>query len=118
MVLTLNHTQRLNLSALIGAQKTTVGDMRALWKLQDRLDLDEDEKRAINFRMETMNNVEFPAWDRAKTIPERGIEVSESEASRIRKILDEWPTFQVAPDRTWLANLLDQLGTTSNGAGG
>jgi hypothetical protein len=34
MKLTLDHTQRLNLHALLGAQRADVGSIRAIWALQ------------------------------------------------------------------------------------
>ena len=119
MTLQLNHTQRLNLSALLGAQRANVGDMRMFWKLQDKLELTEAEKQAINLRMVRVQDTEMPAWDRDKTIPEQTFELSETEAARIQKIIDEWPTFVAASDRLWLEPLLAQLGSvSSNGAGG
>ena len=40
MKVTLDHTQRLNLHALLGAQRADVGSIRAIWAIQDRLALD------------------------------------------------------------------------------
>jgi hypothetical protein len=37
MKLTLDHTQRLNLHALLGAQRADVGSIRAIWALQDKI---------------------------------------------------------------------------------
>ena len=42
MKLTLDHTHRLNLHALLGAQRADVGSIRAIWSIQDRLALDAD----------------------------------------------------------------------------
>ncbi len=42
MKLALNHTQRLNMHALLGAQRADVGSIRAIWAVQDKLALDAD----------------------------------------------------------------------------
>lgn len=39
MKLTLDHTQRLNLHALLGVQRADVGSIRAIWSIQDRIAL-------------------------------------------------------------------------------
>jgi hypothetical protein len=36
MKLTLDHTQRLNLHALLGAQRADVGSIRAIWRHRTR----------------------------------------------------------------------------------
>ena len=51
MKLTLDHTQRLNLHALLGAQRTDVGSIRAIWAVQDKLALNADEEKAIEMKM-------------------------------------------------------------------
>ena len=43
MKLPLAHAQRLNLHALLGAQRANVGPIRASWAIQDRIALDADE---------------------------------------------------------------------------
>jgi hypothetical protein len=45
MKLTLDHTQRLNLHALLGAQRADVGSIRAIWAMamQDKITLTADE---------------------------------------------------------------------------
>ncbi len=50
MKLTLDHTQRLNLHALLGAQRADVGSVRAIWSIQDRIALDADEEKAVELR--------------------------------------------------------------------
>ncbi|MCX6628384.1 MAG: hypothetical protein NTW28_12230 [Candidatus Solibacter sp.] len=37
MKLTMDHTQRLNLHALLGAQRADVGSIRAIWAVQDKI---------------------------------------------------------------------------------
>ena len=52
MKLTLDHTQRLNLHALLGAQRADVGSIRAIWAVQDRIALDVDEEKAVEVKRE------------------------------------------------------------------
>ena len=47
MKLMLDHTQRLNLHALLGAQRADVGSIRAIWAIQDRLALSADRKTPL-----------------------------------------------------------------------
>ena len=47
MKLMLDHTQRLNLHALLGAQRADVGSIRAIWAIQDRIALDAGEEKAV-----------------------------------------------------------------------
>ena len=47
MKMVLDHTQRLNLHALLGAQRADVGSIRAIWAVQDKLALDADEEENI-----------------------------------------------------------------------
>ena len=47
MKLTLDHTQRLNLHALLGAQRADVGSIRAIWALQDKIALDAEEEKTL-----------------------------------------------------------------------
>ena len=54
MKLTLDHTQRLNLHALLGAQRADVGSIRAIWAIQDRIALDSDEEKAIELKREML----------------------------------------------------------------
>ena len=52
MKLTLDHTQRLNLHALLGAQRADVGSIRAIWGLQDRVALDITEEKDVELKRE------------------------------------------------------------------
>ena len=54
MKLTLDHTQRLNLHALLGAQRADVGSIRAIWAVQDRLTLDADEEKGVELKREML----------------------------------------------------------------
>ena len=63
MKLTLDHTQRLNLHALLGAQRADVGSIRAIWAVQDRIALDADEEKAIELKREMVGGQERVVWN-------------------------------------------------------
>jgi hypothetical protein len=52
MKLTLDHTQRLNLHALLGAQRVNVAGVRAIWAIQDKLALDSAEEKTLELKRE------------------------------------------------------------------
>lgn len=54
MKLKLDHTQRLNLQALLGAYRADVGSIRATWAIQDRIALDGPEDENIELKRETV----------------------------------------------------------------
>jgi hypothetical protein len=58
MKLMLDHTQRLNLHALLGAQRTDVGSIRAIWAVQDKLALDAEEEKVIELKRELVDGQE------------------------------------------------------------
>lgn len=109
MILSLDHQQRLNLIALMGTQRGSVADIRALWSIQDRLELTAEEKTAIEYRVATQQGIETPSWNPERGLAPREFELSEAEGLRVRKIIDEWPHFLTAVDRKWILPLLEQL---------
>ena len=58
MKLRLDHTQRLNLRALMGAQRADVGSIRAIWALQDKIALDTEEEQVLEIKREVTNGLE------------------------------------------------------------
>jgi hypothetical protein len=67
MKLTLDHTQRLNLHALLGAQRADVGSIRAIWAVQDKIALDAEEAKTLGIKREVTNGLERVVWN--PTIP-------------------------------------------------
>jgi hypothetical protein len=65
----LDHTQRLNLHALPGAQRVDVGAIRAIWAIQDRIALDTDEEKALEVKREMIAGQERVAWNPALSLP-------------------------------------------------
>jgi hypothetical protein len=114
MKLSLDHTQRLNLHALMGAQRTTVDEVRMWWRLQDMIDLNEAERKQINYRIETLGGMQQPTWDVDKRLEPREFEFTQEEHQKLEKIIKEWQNgFFAAADRRWLEPLLVQLDKVS-----
>ena len=109
MKLTLDHTQRLNLHALLGAQRADVGSIRAIWEIQDKLALDADDERAIELKRELVNGQERTLWNPSLSISARGFEFTDSKVARIRSTLQTWESYAASADRSWLQPLLEAL---------
>jgi hypothetical protein len=109
MKIQLDHIQRLNLHALLGAQRGDVATIRALWALQDKLALDADEETAIDLKREIVNGQERVAWNPLRSLPLKDLEFIDAETARIRVALETWPAYGVAADRRWLEPLLHAI---------
>lgn len=109
MHLMLDHTQRLNLHALLGAQRADVGSIRAIWAIQDRLALSADEEKAIELKREVVGGQERVVWNPTLSIPAKEFEFTDAEVVRIKAALQTWDSYTVAADRRWLQPLLDLL---------
>ena len=81
MKLTLDHTQRLNLHALLGAQRADVGSIRAIWALQDKIALDAEEEKALGVKREVTNGLERVVWNPALSISVREFELVDAEVT-------------------------------------
>jgi hypothetical protein len=120
MQLMLNHTQRLNLHALMGAQRASVDELRIWWRLQDRIELSLEEKVSIEFKVKTVETVngpvEQPHWRIDKAMELRPFDFAEEEFRRLEKLVKEWqPGFLTTSDRGWLEPLLAQFSGSVNG---
>src|SRR4051794_26185874 len=102
MKLTLDHTQRLNLHALLGAQRADVGSIRAIWAIQDRIVLDADEEKAVELKREMVAGQERAVWNPAPSTPAKEFEFADPEVARIKAALQTWDGFGAAADRRWL----------------
>jgi len=110
MNLTLDHTQRLNLHALLGAQRADVGSIRAIWAIQDRLALDADEEKAIDLKRDLSSGQERTVWNPSLSIAPREFEFTDAETARIKAALDTWTAYSADADRRWLEPLLNSVG--------
>lgn len=109
-VLILNHTARLNLHALIGAQRASVDDMRLYWKLQDRINLTDSEREAVGYRTLMVDGLQQVGWDASKVLPPQEYEFTPEEFQKLTKVVRSWePGYLASGDRQWLEPLLDQL---------
>jgi hypothetical protein len=102
MKLTLDHTQRLNLHALLGAQRADVGSIRAIWAIQDRIALDADEETAVDVKREMVAGQERVVWNPALSIPAKDFEFSDPEVARTKAAIHKWDAYEAAPTaRGW-----------------
>ena len=106
MKLTLDHTQRLNLHALLGAQRADVGSIRAIWAVQDRIALDADEEKAVDLKREIVAGQERVVWNPALSIPAKEFVFTDPEVARIKSALQTWDGYGATSDRRWLEPLL------------
>ena len=109
MKLTLDHTQRLNLHALLGAQRADVGSIRAIWAIQDRIALDSDEEKAVEVKREMAAGQERVVWNPALSTPAKDFEFSDPEVARIKAAIETWDSYGANADRRWLEPLLNTL---------
>ena len=106
MKLTLDHTQRLNLHALLGAQRADVGSIRAIWSIQDRIALEAAEENAVELKREIVAGQERVIWNPALSLPAKEYSFSDMELARVRSALGGWDGFWATADRHWLEPLL------------
>jgi hypothetical protein len=112
MKLTLDHTQRLNLHALLGAQRADVGSIRAIWSIQDRLALDAGEEKAVALKREMVAGQERVVWNPALSIPAKEFKFTDLEAARLKAALQTWDAYAANLDRGWLEPLVVTLFST------
>jgi hypothetical protein len=109
MKLTLDHTQRLNLHALLGAQRADVGSIRAIWAVQDKLALTADEEKVLELKRDMAAGQERAVWNADLSLPAKEFELSDTEAARIRSALQTWDSYAAGTDRRWLEPLIEAL---------
>ena len=109
MKLTLDHTQRLNLHALLGAQRADVGSIRVIWALQDKIALDADEEKVLELKRELMGGQERVVWNGNLSIAPRQFDFTDGELARINAAIETWDSYHATADRRWLESLLGDL---------
>ena len=109
MKLTLDHAQRLNLHALLGAQRADVGSIRGIWAVQDKIALGTDEEKVLELKREMTGGQERVVWNADLSVPAKEFEFSDPEAARIRTALQAWESYAASADRRWLEPLVDML---------
>lgn len=108
MVLRLDHTQRLNLYALLGAQRADVAGIRAIWAIQDQLALTPEEENAIELRREMISGQERAVWNSELALPARELSFTDAEIARLKAAIETWDGYGAA-DRKWLEPLVALL---------
>lgn len=109
MKLMLDHTQRLNLHALLGAQRADVGTIRAIWAVQDKITLNASEQETIEFKHEIVNGTERIVWNPALSIPPQMFEFSDTETARVKAAIETWHQYTAGMDRRWLQPLINAV---------
>jgi hypothetical protein len=109
MKLTLDHTQRLNLHALLGAHRADVGAIRAIWALQDKIAHSIDEEEAIGLKRDVVGCHEQVIRNPAFSVPLREFDFTEAELGRIKAAIGTWSGYAAASDRRWLEPLVEHL---------
>ncbi|MBZ5622898.1 MAG: hypothetical protein LAQ69_29815, partial [Acidobacteriia bacterium] len=109
MILILDHTQRLNLHALLGAQRADVGSIRAIWAIQDRIALDADEEKALEVKREMVAGQERVVWNPSLSLQAKEFEFSDPEAARIKAAIETWDSYGANADRRWLEPLVNLM---------
>jgi len=112
MKITFDHTQRLNLHALLGAQRGDVTTIRAIWSIQDNLALNAEEERVIELKREFISGQERVVWNLQNTLPLKEFNFGDAEVGRIRAALEAWVSYGVNVDRRWLEPLLAAIATS------
>lgn len=109
MKLTLDHTQRLNLHALLGAQRADVGSIRAIWAVQDKIALSVDEERALELKRELVGGQKRVVWNPSRSLSLKKFEFSDSDVARIKAAIQAWDSYSANADRRWLQPLFSSL---------
>ena len=115
MILILDHTQRLNLHALLGAQRADVGSIRAIWAIQDRIALDADEEKALEVKREMVAGQERVVWNPSLSLQAKEFEFSDPEAARIKAAIETWDSYGANADRRWLEPLVNLMFSAAAG---
>jgi hypothetical protein len=109
MAIKLDYVQRLNLHALLGAQRGDVATIRALWALQDKIGLTPEEEKAIELKRDLVAGHERFTWNPALSIPPKEFDFTDAELAQFRSAVESWFGYGVAADRHWLEPLLGLL---------
>ena len=109
MKLRLDHTQRLNLHALLGVQRADVGSTRAIWGIQDRIALNADEEKAVELKREMVAGQERAVWNPKLSIPAKDFEFTDPEVARLKTAIQTWDSYGANADRRWLQPVVETL---------
>lgn len=109
MTLNLDHNQRLHLiAALDGLESTGRREAFAVCRLQEKLELSDQEREAIGWRKVTADNGrELALWN-SNSLPPREYDISEDDTKRLCSAIDRYPVV-LGRDKNWWLPLTAQL---------
>jgi hypothetical protein len=87
----------------------SVGSIRAIWSIQNRIALDADEEKALEVKREMIVGQERVVWNPAYSVPAKEFEFSDPEIARIKAGFQTWDSYSVNADRLWLEPLIKGL---------
>lgn len=117
MILHLDHSQRLHLiSALDGVENIGRREGFAVCRLQEKLELTDQEREAIGWRKVTVDGGrEVALWNSNGSSPHE-YDLSEDDIKRLCNAIDKYPVV-LARDKNWWLPLTAQLPNPAEGNG-
>jgi hypothetical protein len=82
--------------------------------VQDKIDLDADEEKALELKREMVNGTERTVWNPALSLPAQDFEFSDVETARIKAAIQTWDSYTANADRRWLQPLVETLFPTDS----
>lgn len=104
--LTLNKQQRLAVCNVVNQQRGTPRDLRVWGRLIEKIDLPDAERREVEMRLRVSQSND--AFQKLAETEPVSVELEESEADKLRDLLNSWPQFGPG-DLKWLTPVQDQL---------
>lgn len=110
MVLSLDASQRLNLVAILdGLECPGRREGFAVCRLQEKLDLTDQEREAIGWRkLKSPDGREYVMWNSNGTFDRREYDLAEDDVQRICRAMDKFPVV-LGRDKSWWLPLTAQL---------
>jgi len=115
MTIELTYLERLHPRAVLGQWRGWGhSELRRVWALMDRLELNAEEKLAINHRVIVRDGDEREIWDAVTPNPPAPVsfDFHDRDVARIAKALQGMPW--AGGDRVWAARLLDAFCPADN----
>lgn len=110
MTLNLDHNQRLNLVAMLdGLECQGRREAFAVCRLQEKLELSDEERVAIGWRqMKAPDGRDYAMWNNNGAITAREFDLSEDDMTRLCSAVDKHPVV-LGRDKHWWLPLTKQL---------
>jgi hypothetical protein len=110
VILILDHVQRLNLISLLdGLECKGRRDAWLVCALQQKIDLDDEERAAIGWRKQrTPDGREYVVWNAQQELAAREYDLADDEIQRLCQALDK-ASIVLGRDKSWFHSLNEQL---------